>query len=105
MRHVAVHTDASAEAEAAVLRYEAERAGLGADFTMQLQKAFADLREGILPGMPWRGSLAARGVKYTLLKRFPFKVVFVAREDAVVVLAIAHHSRKPSYWRDRFQVK
>jgi toxin ParE1/3/4 len=105
MRHVAVHMDASAEAEEAALWYEAEREGLGQDFVSQLQKAYADLREGLLPGIPWRGALASRGVKFLLLNRFPFKVVFVAREDAVLVLAIAHHSRKPAYWRERLKAK
>jgi hypothetical protein len=35
------------------------------------------------------------------MKRFPFFVVFVQTGEHVVVLALAHHRRKPNYWRDR----
>lgn len=101
MRRIAVHKEASAEAEAAALWYDNERLGLGADFTNELNQALSILREGIVPGMPWRGTPGSRGVRYLTLKRFPFRVVFVGNHDAVAVLAVAHHSRKPAYWRDR----
>ena len=40
-------------------------------------------------------------MKRLLMPRFPFSVVFVAAKEEVTVLALAHHRRKPSYWRDR----
>jgi hypothetical protein len=40
-------------------------------------------------------------VKRILLKRFPFSLVFVAAGGAMVVLAVAHHRRRPAYWRSR----
>jgi plasmid stabilization system protein ParE len=33
------------------------------------------------------------------LRRFPYSVVYEMRERAVTILAIAHHRRKPGYWR------
>lgn len=54
-----------------------------------------------MPGMPWPGRLGERGVKRLPMMRFPFSVVFVQAGERVVVLALAHHRRKPNYWRDR----
>jgi hypothetical protein len=36
-----------------------------------------------------------------LLQRFPYSIVFIELEDELRVLAIAHGSRQPGYWRAR----
>jgi hypothetical protein len=36
-----------------------------------------------------------------MLRRFPYDVVVVDRPDEYLVVAIAHQSRRPGYWRDR----
>ncbi len=40
-------------------------------------------------------------VRRFLLDRFPYSVIAACLEDELVVVAIAHHSRKPGYWRKR----
>lgn len=101
MRGVLVLEAATAEAVEAAGWYEAQRAGLGDDFRSEFKLVLDRLREGILPGTPWPGRLGERGVKRLLMRRFPFSVVFVTTGEQVVVLALAHHRRKPNYWRDR----
>ncbi|HZE92050.1 MAG TPA: type II toxin-antitoxin system RelE/ParE family toxin [Rhizobacter sp.] len=39
------------------------------------------------------------GNRHRVLKRFPYSVFYEVLESTVVILAIAHHRRKPSYWR------
>ncbi len=41
------------------------------------------------------------GARRIVLKRFPYDVVFLLDRDRVVILAYAHHSRRPGYWRER----
>jgi hypothetical protein len=36
-----------------------------------------------------------------LVKRHPYLVVYALRGDEIIVLAIAHTSREPGYWRER----
>jgi plasmid stabilization system protein ParE len=36
-----------------------------------------------------------------LLARFPFSVIYRIAEQVVEVIAVAHHKRKPGYWRPR----
>lgn len=101
MRGVLVLEAAATEAVEAAGWYEARRVGLGDDFRSEFKLVLDRLREGILPGTPWPGRLGERGVKRLLMRRFPFSVVFVTTGEQVVLLALAHHRRKPNYWRDR----
>lgn len=36
-------------------------------------------------------------------RRFPYQVVYVVHADGVVVLAVAHDRRAPSYWAARIE--
>jgi len=101
MSAVRILEAAAAEAAGAAAWYESQRVGLGADFREDFKAALGTLEEGVVPGSPWPGRLGERGVKRILLKRFPFSVVFVASSGGKVVLAVAHHRRRPAYWRGR----
>jgi toxin ParE1/3/4 len=92
---------AASEAAGAATWYESQRAGLGADFREDFSVAIEVLEEGIVPGSRWPGPLGDRGVRRILLRRFPFSVVFTASAGATVILAVAHHRRRPEYWRSR----
>ncbi|MGA2035579.1 MAG: type II toxin-antitoxin system RelE/ParE family toxin [Thermoguttaceae bacterium] len=35
------------------------------------------------------------------LKRFPFRIVYRVANERIVVVALAHASRRPGYWKDR----
>lgn len=39
--------------------------------------------------------------KSVSIKRFPFHIVFIIEGTAVIILAIAHHKREPSFWQRR----
>ena len=36
-----------------------------------------------------------------MLPNFPFSIVYRVHQDAMQVVAVAHHRRRPGYWRDR----
>ena len=38
-----------------------------------------------------------------LIRRFPFSIIYRKIHDGLMVVAIAHGSRRPDYWRDRSQ--
>ena len=52
---------------------------------------------------PERYSLAADlpGVQKLRIEQFPFSLLYINRPDYVWVVAIAHASRKPGYWKNR----
>jgi plasmid stabilization system protein ParE len=41
------------------------------------------------------------GTHRTLLRRFPYEIVYRLLPDKILVVAIAHSKRKPGYWRGR----
>lgn len=76
--------------------YEASVPGLGEAFLGDVERAIEDLREN--PGI---GAPVGRAFRRALLRRFPFAIVYAERDDEVVIAAIAHHRRRPGYWRGR----
>jgi toxin ParE1/3/4 len=95
--------DAAIEAEHAIAWYEGERPGLGGDFEAAVDAALDLLAQDPIPSVPVQGAAAKRGIRRLILRRFPYDVVFVVQPDFVWVLAFAHHSRRPAYWRNRLR--
>ncbi|WP_438003790.1 hypothetical protein [Sorangium sp. So ce321] len=40
-------------------------------------------------------------VRWWLVRRFPYSVLYRVRDDHIRILAIAHQNRRPFYWRGR----
>lgn len=103
MRRVKFHPAAALDAEEAAVWYEGERAGLGNDFARELAAAIALLGQKPDAGVRYPHVRIRRNVKRILLKRFPFDLIYFEGTDAVVIVAVAHHSRRPGYWRARLR--
>ena len=101
MSKVRILQEAAEEAIAAADWYDKEREGLGKEFTSAVEIAIDLIEEDILPLSPMPGKSGTIGVKRLILKRFPYDIVVIEGELETVVIAIAHHSRKPGYWRER----
>lgn len=56
---------------------------------------------GLLLQHPGMGAIWRHGKRRLVTRRFPFSVVYTVIDDQVRVLAVAHHSRRPGYWRGR----
>jgi plasmid stabilization system protein ParE len=40
-------------------------------------------------------------VRMRVVRRYPYSIVYVVRGPNVVIIAVAHHRRRPGYWMDR----
>jgi plasmid stabilization system protein ParE len=87
---------AEAEMTEAALFYEAASSGLGNDFLDDVQQAMGRLCE-----YPQAGEVVASGLRRMLLHRFPFSIIYSVETDVILVVAIAHHGRRPGYWQSR----
>lgn len=98
-----IRIDAEAEEEIAqaISRYEAERAGLGAEFWDELRNAIQTLEAPGPECGPVIGLSREIGVRRKLLVRFPFAVVFVEGDTFVRVISVMHGHRRPAFWRKR----
>ena len=95
------HRLAEDELTEAAVWYEAKQTGLGVSFLDLVDKTIDQLRSGRLPSSPVPGVKAAKNARRVLLKRFPYSIVFYERETEIVIVAFAHSSRRPGYWRSR----
>lgn len=103
MRRVRILQKAAEEAIEAAAWYERKRAGLGVEFSQAVDVAIGLLEEEIVPLTNMSGAAGARGAKRLLLKRFPYDIVVLELPGEAVVVAIAHHSRRPGHWRGRLR--
>jgi plasmid stabilization system protein ParE len=69
---------------------------LGRRFDEAVQKA-----EALAAEFAEAGLLYKFGTRRVFPGKFKFSIVYVVREDEVVVLAVAPFRRKPGYWRSR----
>ena len=42
-----------------------------------------------------------KNTRRRVLERFPYSVIFQEKEDAILIVAVAHAKRRPGYWRAR----
>jgi len=45
--------------------------------------------------------LTGRSVRRMVLRRFPYSLLYSMQAQGIRILAVAHHKRRPSYWRGR----
>lgn len=100
---VRVSREAGQELEEAVSWYEHEEAGLGSRLLNAFEQAIRLLNEPNPPLVPTCHKAAEVGARQLILHRFPFSLITIERHETIIVVAFAHHSRKPGYWRNRTQ--
>jgi plasmid stabilization system protein ParE len=93
-----IHPDAAEEAREAKDWYEAESNQAARLFEGELRVAFAWITERPTAWPP--GLYKTRFFK---LDRFPYMVIYRAISEDILVVAVAHTSRRPGYWRERLR--
>jgi len=95
---VAFHPEARLEYREAAAFYEERRPGLGAAFSREIEGAIEQILEA-----PDRWRFIEQDVRRCLAHIFPYGVLNTVESDFVLIIAVAHGSRKPGYWRERLQ--
>jgi toxin ParE1/3/4 len=93
-----IHRLAVAEIDREVDHYESRGPGLGAELEDIVGAAFAFILRFPEAAPQWRNR---RDRRVLLLDRFPFTMPYQIKDDEVVILALAHTSRRPGYWSRR----
>jgi toxin ParE1/3/4 len=76
--------------------YESQSAGAGARFTAAVKAKLLQIASS-----PRRWAVEKDGTRHALLRPFQYMIVFRQQKDVIVVIAYAHTSRRPGYWRKR----
>ncbi len=88
--------EAQAEFLEQILYYEEHEKGLGDRFRESVEVAIT-----LAAAHPKLGSLWKLRTRRVFLKGFPFSVVYRTEAAELIVFAIAHFKRRPTYWRRR----
>jgi len=95
---VRLHADADAELSEAAVYLEIERAGYGERFL----RAYMSARDLVVT-YPEIGESCGPRVRRKRIQGFRYDIIYRVQPGEIFVLAIAHHSRLPHYWRPRLR--
>lgn len=96
MKRVVFHPEAEGEFLAAAEFYEAHRRGLGVELIAEVRHAARALQRH-----PELGHQFSRRLRRLLVQRFPYGLLYRIEAEEIFIVAVAHLSRRPGYWRRR----
>jgi len=89
---------AQQELDEAVDYYNAEVAGLGDRFLVEVLSAVDRIRS-----FPAAWHPMSNDTRRCRLRRFPYGILYAVEDDEILVIAVANLHRRPGYWRDRLR--
>ncbi len=87
---------AQIELNEAVDYYNYEMPGLGDTFLIEVLNALDRIAK-----FPEAWQICSERTRRCRLRRFPYGIMYQARKDGLLIVAIANLHRKPDYWKDR----
>ncbi len=97
MKPIEYHPEARAEADEAAAYYYGDDRRISSRFLDILQKVVLEIQ---LAPRRWpfeHGTVAQR----RQVKGFPYMIFYLDELDKIIILAVAHTSRRPGYWKKR----
>lgn len=79
-------------------RHSENRFGLGISFVAAVEESLA-----VIANDPGRFQEVGMGIRIFRMRHFPFYVFYHHSTDQnqITIYAVAHHGRRPDYWRER----
>lgn len=98
MNQLVITAEASADVTEAAAWYQQRSRQAAERFLLAVSAAFAQVAAAPTahPTVD-----AATGTRRALLRKFPYRVLYLIDHERVVVFAVMHHHRDASPWRDR----
>ena len=97
-RRLIVRPEAEVDITDAAVWYESRQSGLGLELISEIQAAI----ERALNDPEIFSRLRDKPpVRRVLARRFPYRVFYIVRPDALVVFAVLHAARHDRTWKDR----
>jgi toxin ParE1/3/4 len=90
------HPKADREFTVHALFYERSEPGLGNRFIDEIECGI-----DILISQPQIGRLLDEELRRFVLDDFPFSLIYRIESERIWIVAVAHQSRRPGYWRER----
>jgi len=76
--------------------YDLQKEGLGEEFILEVDKTINRIIQN-----PNQFSVVKKFIRMAVVKRFPFGIFYLIKDDIINVFAIFHFSRNPAVWKKR----
>ncbi|MBL1262403.1 type II toxin-antitoxin system RelE/ParE family toxin [Methylomicrobium sp. RS1] len=96
--NILFHPDAELEFNEAIDYYENAETGLGLDFSIEIANAIERIA-----AFPKAWPLLEDGIRRSLVRRFPYGVLYHESQRTIYVVAVMHLHRNPDYWQHRIK--
>ena len=90
--------EADEEFREAARYYESEAPGVGLAFIAEVHRAISFLVSHPRSAKRVRGS-----IRKQILSHFPYSLLYSIESNLILIVAVAHHKRRPTYWRSRLK--
>jgi len=90
------HSEAEEEFNNAIDYYEEIESGLGYDFAIEV---YSTIQRAVAFPKAW--PVMEGEIRRSLVKRFPYGVLYSEEENGLYILAVMHLHRHPNYWKHR----
>lgn len=91
-----IRPEAEADLLGAYRWYNDQVRGLGEEFLAEVDRGLELIRDN-----PESCRKLHRNFRRGLIRRFPYGIFYVARDESVVVFAVLHSARDPQLWKQR----
>lgn len=96
MKTIRYHEAAEDELLHEVGYFEVRAPGLGRRFFGEVQRA-----EKLIAQFPQSAPEILPGIRKRILRTFRYSLIYSQEQNDILILAVAHHSRRPGYWVGR----
>ena len=96
MTPVAYHQAAEDELLSEIGYLELRAKGLGKRFFAEVRRA-----EQLIARFPESGEEILPGIRKRMLQKFRCSLIYAVEKEGLLILAVAHQSRRPGYWVGR----
>jgi hypothetical protein len=96
MKEAIFHPEAREEMSQSFYFYEARLDRLGVRFLSAVEQTVQRISAHPDAGAPLAGEFRKR-----IVPGFPYNIIYRVWENYIYLVAVAHHSRRPGYWRER----
>jgi plasmid stabilization system protein ParE len=90
------HPEALEEYDDAGRYYARQQSGLDLRFIICVEEAIELIRED-----PFRWRFIDEDIRRCLTRVFPYGILYTIETEFILIIAVAHCSREPGYWKHR----
>jgi plasmid stabilization system protein ParE len=98
VRRVAYHRLAARELLEGVRYYDRQVPGVGEQFLSEVERVLAFIK-----AEPLLGRIEGERRRSWPVHRFPYRIVYELDPERFRIIAVAHMSRRPGYWKRRVE--